>query len=135
MQELFADIQLPHAWAYGTSVSPHLHWSPGNSTNTGVVRWGLEYSWANYGDAFGSSTTIYAEQAGGGVAYQHQIAEFPDITATGKKASSVLMLRLFRDGANGADTFAGAGGAFALSFDLHIQLDKLGGVTEYAGAT
>ena len=132
IQQLYFDVQLPHAWAYGTTVSPHIHWSPGTSQDTGVVRWGLEYSIANYGAVFPATTTITVEQAGSGVAYAHQIAELPDIVMTGKKASSLIMCRIFREGNHVNDTFDAE--AFGLSIDFHLQYDKDGGLTEYAGA-
>ncbi len=137
MNQLFLDTQLPHAWAAGTPIHPHLHWSPGNSTNTGVVRWGLEYSWANAvadpGNVFPATTTVYVEQAASGVAYAHQIASLPAIDGAGMRLSSVLMCRLFRDAAHANDTFTGA--CFGLSFDSHIQLSQSGSATEFAGAS
>lgn len=125
MNEMWGELQLSHGYYSGSDIKPHLHWSPGNSTNTGVVRWGLEYSWANIGAAFPASTTVYVEQAGPGVAYQQMLAAFATLTGTGKMDSSVLMFRVFRDAANGADTATFA--AFALSFDVHFEIDGVGG--------
>lgn len=130
--QIFFDAQIPHTWLEGSEVRPHLHWSPGNSTSTLVVRWGLEYSWSNVGDPFPTSTTIYANDAADGVAYRQQIAQFAPIDGTGKRVSSVFCCRLFRDGANGADTFTT--GAFAISFDFHLQMSSDGSVDEYPGA-
>ena len=39
-EELFFQVQLPHAWKEGTDIEPHVHWFPTN-TDTGVVRWWL----------------------------------------------------------------------------------------------
>jgi hypothetical protein len=126
------DAQIPHTWDEGTEIRPHLHWSPGNSTNTGVVRWGLEYTWANATEAFPASTTLYVNAAAAGVAYSHQIAQFAPLDGTGKRVSSVFSCRLFREGANAADTFTV--GAFGLSFDFHYQASGDGTVAEYPGA-
>jgi hypothetical protein len=127
------DVQLPHGWAEGSDIMPHIHWSPGNSTDTGAVRWGFEYTWANAeaapGDAFPATTTIYFDDAAHGVAYSHQIATFPAVSGMGMRKSSVLMCRLFREGGHANDTFNT--NAFAISFDLHIQLESSGSITEY----
>jgi hypothetical protein len=126
---LFFDCQLPHSWLAGTGIRPHLHWSPGVSTNTGAVTWRLDYSWANIGDAFPAPTTLTAVDPADGVAYKQQIAGFGEIDGTGKRASSVLMCRLYRDGSDGADTFTAA--AWGLSCDFHIQVSGAGSEDEY----
>jgi hypothetical protein len=131
-QSVMFDAQIPHTWLEGSEVRPHLHWSPGNSTSTNVVRWGLEYTWSNVNDPFPASTTIYSNSAAAGVAYSHQIAQFAALAGTGKRVSSVFSCRLFREGANGADTFPT--GAFAISFDFHLQMSSDGTVSEYPGA-
>lgn len=61
-EELFFAAQLPHSWD-GGSIMPHIHWTPsatadGDPANQKVV-WGLEYTWADYGQAFPATTTIY----------------------------------------------------------------------------
>ena len=133
MNQVWFEVQLPHGWVAGSDLKPHIHWSPGASTNTGVVRWGLEYSWSNAvnppGNVFPASTTIYVEQAASGTQYAHQIASFPTIAGTGKRLSSVLMCRLFRDAAHSNDTFTGA--AFGVSVDVHHRVGSDGSVDEY----
>lgn len=133
MEQVFLEIQMPHDWAsdlgHGVSdVKPHLHWSP-KTTNTGVVRWGLEYTWQNVNGTYAVPSTIYAEQAGAGTAYGHQIAVWSAIAASGMKRSSVLVARLFRDATHGNDTFTGD--AYGLSFDLHYQRVGMGSQAEY----
>lgn len=133
MNELFFDVQLPHGWVPGTALHPHIHWSPGNSTNTGVVRWGLEYAWANAvnppGNVFPAPTTVYVEQAAGGTPYQQQIASFPAIDGAGMRLSSVLLCRLFRDAAHVNDTFTT--GAFGISSDFHHLVSSVGSSDEF----
>jgi phage baseplate assembly protein gpV len=133
MNELFFEVQLPHGWSAGSEVRPHVHWSPGNSTSTNTVRWGLEYTWASAeaapGNTFPATTTLYVDDAAHGAAYSHQIAQFAGVAGTGQRVSSVLVCRLFRDAANGADTFATD--AFALSVDFHIQMAGDGSAVEY----
>lgn len=128
-EETYFSVQLTHAWVEGSDIYPHVHWSPGSSTNTGTVRWGLEYTVANPvnapGRVFGDTTTIYVDDAAEGEAYRHQIAAFDPIDMTGYRASVVLLCRLFRDATNVADTFTAD--AVALSVDFHIQQVGRGG--------
>lgn len=131
-QSVHFDVQLPHNWI-GSGIRPHVHWSPGNSTNTGVVRWQLEYTWANPvnppENTFPTTTLDVVDQAASGTAYAHQIAAFAEIVDADKRASSVLMCRLARLGNASEDTFTGA--AFGLSVDFHIQVLGPGSGSEY----
>jgi len=132
MQQLFFDIQLPHTWAEGTDIHPHIHWSPGNGNDTTNVRWGLEYTWANSGgtgNTFPATTIVYATQAASGVPYSVEIASFGAISGVGKRVSSLLMCRVFRDATNVGDTYGQ--GAFGLSLDFHVQCNGGGTVIEY----
>lgn len=134
--ELFGSIQMPHRWKLGSAISPHLHWSPGASTNPGAVRWGLEYTIASAvaGANIDYPVTVLNEvdQAAGGVANRHQIAEFTDIVMTGQRASCVILFRLYRAATHANDTFTAV--AHGLSFDIHFQADSGGGSSEYSGA-
>lgn len=133
LNEMFFDVQLPHNWVAGTDILPHIHWSPGASTDTGVVRWELEYTWASLGEAFPAATLLDpVDVAAAGVAYQHQLTKLGTCTGTGKKLSSVLMCRVARVGNATEDTFDAV--AWGLSVDFHIQVLGSGGVSETAGA-
>ena len=123
-EQLFFEVQIPRGWNLGTTIKPHIHWSPGNSTNTGSVVWQLEYSWANVGDPFPATTTLTATQAATGVPYAHQIASFGDVDGTGKRESSVFVCRLARVGGDAADTFPTD--ALGISVDFHYQAVALG---------
>jgi len=126
-QHLVFDVQLPHGWVDGSTIHPHIHWAPGNYTGTGVVRWELEYSWANIGSAFGASTTMTVDVAGPGVAYKHTLTAFPTITGTGKTASSILLCKVGRLGNHANDTFDDV--AYGITVDFHIQYDSMGDPT------
>lgn len=115
--------QLPHTYKEGTDIYPHVHWAP-DGTNTGNVRWGLEYTWQNIDGTFAAPTTIYVNDAGSGTAYDHQVATFSAITGTGKTISSMLMCRLFRDTDDAADTLTDS--AFLLEIDFHHEIDAPG---------
>lgn len=134
-QSVQFEVQLPHSWVQGTELRPHIHWSPGASTDTGVVRWALEYTWANPvaspGNVFPNTVTLTGDQAAAG-AYHHQITSFGTISGTGKRVSSVLVCRLSRVGNASQDTFDDV--AFGLSVDFHILNSGDGSVDEYPGA-
>lgn len=131
-ENLYFEVQIPHGWVIGSEIRPHIHWSPGVSTNTGDVVWELTYSWANPNDAFPAPTAVTATQAAAG-AYEHQLVSWTPIAGTGMRESSVLLCRLSRVATDAADTFTAD--AFALSVDIHYQADSLGSVDEIpAGA-
>ncbi len=122
-EEVYFEIQMPHAWKTGSTIKPHIHWAPVNA-NAGNVKWVLEYSWQNMNGAYGVPVTISVTDAAAGTAWQHQLAAFPDISGEGKNISSILVCRLYRDPGDTADTY-GADAAL-ISFDIHYEVDTLG---------
>jgi hypothetical protein len=123
VEELHGCEELLHDYKEGTDIVLHIHWSP-LTTNTGVVRWGIEYSWTNIGDNNVATTTIYAEQAGSGVVGRHQKLSFSDVAGAGKKIGSMFCVRIFRDATHINDTFTGQ--AFLPQFGIHYERDSLG---------
>lgn len=123
MNELWLQFHLPHDYVAGTVIYPHIHWSTAG-TNTGVVRWGFEYTAAKgYSqEAFPATTTAYVEQAATGTAYTHMIGEVSladAIPTTHLEPDSIIMVRVFRDAAHANDTCTDA--AFGFMCDLHYQ--------------
>jgi hypothetical protein len=128
MQEVWIDFHILHDIAPGTLLYPHVHWST-TGTNTGVVRWGIEYTVAkgHQQQAFPATTTVYVEQAGSGTAHQHMIAEVSladAIPATNIEVDALVMTRIFRDASHANDTQTDP--AFLLMADLHYQKQYLG---------
>lgn len=121
-------VQMPHHWAVGTAIYPHVHWSPSN-TDTGNALWRLEYKVANINTVFpGSFTALDKLSAGAGTADTHQMASFDPITMTGKTISCMLLMLLSRIGGDGSDTFTGT--AKLDEFDIHYQIDGFGSYYE-----
>lgn len=123
LNEIWISFHITHEYAAGTVIYPHIHWST-TGTDTGVVRWGIEYTVAKgYDrDTFPATTTIYLEQAASGTPYRHMIAEASPaqaIPATHLEVDSVVLVRVFRDGAHANDTCTDP--AFGLFCDLHFQ--------------
>lgn len=135
-EEVFFDVQLPHTWEAGTELRPHVHWthlvaSPPGTTS---VVWALEYTWANAvnppGNTFGQTSIVRGTQlVEAGSQYKQFITDLTPLDGTGKRLSSVLLCRLFREPTNVADTFAA--GAIALSIDFHYLSNTWGSVAEY----
>lgn len=120
---LHATAEILHDYKEGSDIIVHIHWMP-STTNTGVVRWGVEYNWLEHEEAGGAPTTIYVEQAGSGVAWANQKAEFAAISGAGKTMGSSFILRVFRDATHANDTFTGTAGFIQLG--IHYETDTIG---------
>lgn len=129
-------VQLPHSWKEGSTIYPHIHWTP-KSSASGNVEWNFEYTWVNYDpvtpQVFPAITTSAVVATGPFTANSHAItpliAADAGISGTGKKISSVLVCRIWRNSDNTNDTYnADAGGLFV---DFHIQVDSWGSRSTY----
>lgn len=126
LTEAFANFHIDHDYAMGTALYPHIHWAV-NSTATGTVRWGIEYTIAKgHGQAvFGPSNTVYVEQAADGTAYKHYVAEVSlanAIPGDNIEPDTLILCRFFRDGEHGNDTLVDD--CFVFCVDMHYQADK-----------
>lgn len=128
LNQVHGSVQLPHGYKVGSTLYPHIHWSP-MTTGAGDVIWGLEYAIVTPTGTYGANDTIYTTaQAAGGTAKVHKIASFTTISGTNLDISSIMMFRLFRDPTASGDTYADK--ATLLGFDIHFQKDSLGSRTE-----
>jgi hypothetical protein len=124
MNEIWFAFHPNHDVAEGENYFVHIHWSPGVSTNTGVVRWGIEYTQIKGHNqaAFPASTTIYLEDnVTGADQYGHRIIE-DTAGITMPEVDSLILMRVFRDAAHANDTFPDA--AFGLTCDIHYRADR-----------
>ncbi|NPD85378.1 hypothetical protein HNS38_11435 [Lentimicrobium sp. L6] len=137
LEEVGMTIQMPHSWN-GTAIHPHIHWSP-EDDGAGDVIWAIEYTWVNYNSetqyVFPAAETLTATASVNGDSHKYLIASFGPITPlTGSEnpqdnVSSILLIRLYRNGTSNDDTYAK--GAFALSFDIHYEKNTVGSRQEY----
>jgi len=127
---VYFTCQLPHKYKPGTDLKPHVHFAPTNA-NAGDVKWFLEYTWENYGGSFSASpnTATGTETVAAGTAYKHMICGLGTISGSGKKESSMLICKIYRDPTDSDDTYA-SDAAF-LEIDFHYQSNKRGTVPEY----
>ena len=122
-EQAYFAIQFPHSYKFGTTIHPHVHWTP-TDTNSGTVVWSMEYTWQEIGGTFAAPTTIKTTAVNaGGTAWVHKYSEFPDIAGTGKDTvSSMIIFRLFRNPAD--DTYEHD--AALLEVDFHYTVDGFG---------
>jgi hypothetical protein len=129
-QELFFSTQLPHRFVPNSEIRPHIHWKSTTTGGGGVV-WGLELMAASVDANFPTNTVItWVRSVASGIIARHQVAILPPFTLP-LTESAMLIGRIFRDatGALGTDDYAGD--AAGLELDFHIQVHKMGTVTEY----
>lgn len=128
-------VQLPHTWVEGTTIYPHLHWTPRGNNVSGNVEWNLDYSWVNYDasavqvfPAVTTSTVVASPASGNFVQNGHYITALTSgntgIDGTGKKISSILICRIWRNSSDPSDTYNDDAGV--LFMDFHVQIDGFG---------
>ena len=120
--------QLPHSWAEGTALRPHLHLIfPTANSNTS--RWKLEYAifpLTGTGPTYGNYTALPAvSQVNPNVANSLRILSLGDIPMTGQLGSCTILWRISRLAlSDGADN--DTSNVVMTEFDIHFQINKLG---------
>jgi hypothetical protein len=131
---VYFTVQMPHGWVEGSTILPHVHWTNKEAPGEKKVTWVLEYTWANAGETFSSTSIISGSSVptGSGTIAQYEHAITPlgaGISATGKTISSMLNCKLSRKGKDVSDTFTGSAGL--LEIDFHYLKDGEGSHGEY----
>jgi hypothetical protein len=121
--------QMPHAWAPGTTIKPHIHWSkPVGSAN--AVDWVFYYRKLGFaGDAAEAWVGPIAGTLAVGdptVTDEHLITSFGDVAMTGYRESTCFNWQIRRLGNTDADS----GTARLYEFDVHYQVSKHGTVSD-----
>ena len=122
-EQLSGSFEIPHDYKEGTTLRPHIHWSPSN-TDAGDVKWQLEYTIACANEAFSASATVSAVDTSNQVDRAHQVVEFGTIDGTGLEIGCMIQFRLFRDPTDAEDTYGSD--AFLLSIGVHYEQDSDG---------
>lgn len=101
---------ISHGYMSGTSIFPNICWSPENNI-VGNVQWGIEYSIARTGknEPFPLTKTIYINHVTPGVSFANMMSEVSeaDSILEGVEVGSTVLIRIFRNGGNDADTYNG----------------------------
>lgn len=125
VSETYVNWDVPFNWATGTDLYAAIHWSPGSSTATGTVRWGLEFTAAAVNGTFGDTNTFYVDSTvSTSSAWKHIQAVSAPYPGSGAVPNQRFLIRLYRDGASGTDTFAN--GAYLIGIDFYYQVNKFG---------
>ncbi len=126
-EELFFVAQMPHHWKEESSIIAHVHWVP-TTNDSGVVRWGLEYSITNIrgSSVLFPSTTIISDNSPtvNNDLNMHVRTVIGTIDMTGQKMSTMLLCRVFRNSSHVDDTYNAD--AALLEIDFHHLIDSLG---------
>ncbi len=136
LESMSFTVQLPHTWKEGTTIYPHIHWMP-KTTTSGNVQWNLDYTWVNYDpttpEVFPATQTSTIVATGPFTAKTHIIHPLTPsntgLSGTGKKISSILICRIWRNSDDSNDTYSADVGL--LFVDFHIQVDGYGSHTEF----
>jgi len=137
MNECFANFHIRHDYTatggdalYPGMVYPHVHWSP-NTTSTGTVRWGVEYTLARRNDStgtitFGATSTLYIEvNIASNSQYVHVVSEAASGAGIANggilETDALILTRFFRDAGHVNDTFPDP--VFLLTVDIHYPCD------------
>lgn len=123
-------VQFMHGLKIGAKCYPHVHFMP-VTTGTGVVKFVLEYYWANYSSQFPASpgTLALTYTIPSNEQWYHKIADSASgLILTGVNLSGIMKCRLYRDNTVGSNLAAAV--AF-LYFDIHVEIDAMGSSQEY----
>ena len=125
VSETYVNWDVPFNWASGTDLYAAIHWSPGANTNTGTVRWGLEFTAAAVNGTFGDTNTFYIDSnVSTASAWKHIQAVSDPYPGSGVAPNQRFLIRLYRDGAASQDTFAAS--AYLVGIDFYYQVNKFG---------
>ena len=125
-EAIYITVQLPHSWKEGTTIFPHVHVR--QSANQQAV-FKADYLWYNVGDTIPTVWQTYTmneyamEYVSGSIS--QIIKGASGISGVGKGISSILKIKLYRD-----DNVY-TGDMLADQFDIHIEIDAFGSLTQY----
>jgi len=128
-------LVLPHGWAEGTTIKPHVHWSKTTSAG-GDVYWRVRHrTWATGGVVAGSWTdldqaTVSSTTPDGDTQDEHLISEMGEIDGSALLVEDAILFHLERIGGDAGDTYGAD--ARLLSLDFHIQLNSRGTLEEWS---
>jgi hypothetical protein len=127
-EQVFAQVEIPHDWAEGTEIRPHIHWTPTNAS-AGNVKWFMDYTIADVDGVFSGSQTLSVVDAADGVAWKNQVAALGTINMTGYNISAHIIMRIYRNPADAQDTYGSDAGL--LTIGIHYQKDTFGSKLEF----
>ena len=126
-QYMYVIAQMPHSWAEGTDIVPHIHWTlpvSGSAVGAENVKWDLTYSWSDINTLIPESTADTITRDVQNIAADlHMLNNFATISGAGMDKSSCLIISIKRDTAV-ANDYASA--AYMIEFDIHYKVNRPG---------
>lgn len=123
--ETYVNWDVPFNWAPGTDLYAAIHWSPAASTNTGTVRWGLEFTYAPVNGTFGDTSTVYIDTTvATSSPWKHIQAVSAPFSGSMVSPNMRFLIRLYRDGNAIQDTFPD--NAYLVGIDFYFRVNKFG---------
>jgi len=130
-ESIYFNIQLPHTYAEGTDIEPHLHWvipTAGVGGGAENVKWTATFSWANIRQAFPTQETISVTMdVQNSPADTHFYQDIGWLKGKGKGISSMIVCSLTRDVSVASDY---THSIYLLEFDFHFQKGMMGTMFE-----
>lgn len=121
--------QMPHKYAEGTDIKPHVHFQLEDDTDCNV-RWELTCDWTNVKGTVDDVGAVTADCESGGATTDHEVCGLGTYTGTGKGLSSMFNCTLRRKSSHANDT-CNSKDACLMEADFHYQIDTLGSRQEY----
>ncbi len=123
-ESLDGTIQLPHSYAEQGDLGLHIYWTAADQ-QAGMVRWGADYHWLEEGAVAAAPVTVTTgDVAAPKTAWRLVRSDFsPRLSGAGHKISGILVLRVFRQAAGGAEY---RGRASVAGVSAHFPMDSLG---------
>lgn len=122
----YITCQMPHSWKEGSDINPHIHCVQKANQQATFI---MEYKWYNVGDLEPSTWSTHTLNKYSATYVSGSLSQIIEgqtmIAGTGKKVSSILKIKLYRN-----DNVY-TGDFFADQFDIHYQQDSFGSVLEY----
>lgn len=129
MQQVWADITIPHDYAVGTEVFPKIDWMP-TTNGSGSVIWVIEYTIAKRDGTFSTTITpiVFSHSVTSGSQWKHMVTEAlvagQGITSALLEPGATIKMRIYRDAASSSDTYNGTVSPWQIS--LHYQVGQIG---------
>ena len=130
VNDMGCSFKVPNDWAVGTDIKPRIEFTTAATTTNTVAVWGLEYTVIGQNGVFPTTTTLTNNFNTGATSaqYKHMVALMGSIPAASLSVDATVCARIYRDGANVADTFTGT--TLLLDFVISYQADSIGSKAE-----
>lgn len=128
-ERLYITSESKHEYEEGSELEFHVHWAP-TTTGAGNVKWQAYVSWMSVDGIFSAPTLLTGISPARGQAWQNTYISLGTMPGTGRTINSQLVIQIFRDPTDVADTYA-SDAAF-IAFGIHYKKDTVGSRTRTA---